>query len=216
MENAVFTKEIIVNNKPLVFTNAVENYISKNIKAGGYLLLSGAFPRNIRLAKKHLEQLTTQGAIIHDLSDDALREMIANEFTTYKAGGGLVINEKGQLLMIFRRGNWDLPKGKLDKGEKIEDCALREVQEETGVNALQLGKKVATTYHIYEHKGKNIIKDTDWFMMQTNDTKPLLPQTEEDIAIAKWVDKKEAKLLIKQSYTIVQQLVNKYYLSTDL
>ena len=78
-------------------------------------------------------------------------------FKTVKAGGGLVKNPKGEFLLIFRRGKWDLPKGKLDAGETIEVCALREVQEETGVSGLKIVKKLPKTYHLFVNSNNEII-----------------------------------------------------------
>ncbi|MBV9986191.1 MAG: NUDIX domain-containing protein, partial [Chitinophagaceae bacterium] len=99
------------------------------------------------------------------------------------AAGGLVQNENGELLMIYRRGKWDLPKGKLDKGESIEACALREVTEETGVRNLQLGALIDIGYHEYFDKylQQEVIKETHWFRMSATGTQHLVPQTEEDI-----------------------------------
>lgn len=107
-----------------------------------------------------------------------------------EAAGGLVYNPSGQILAIYRRGSWDLPKGKIDKGEGIEAAAIREVQEETGVQKLELGRPLPTTYHTYRLKsGKRVLKRTYWFEMKTTDLK-LIPQTEEDIEKAIWIDLK--------------------------
>ena len=93
-------------------------------------------------------------------------------------------------MAIYRRGSWDLPKGKIDKGESIEAAAIREVQEETGVQQLTLGKPLLTTYHTYRLKsGKRVLKKTYWFVMQTKDLE-LTPQSEEDIEKAIWIKPK--------------------------
>src|SRR4051794_1665781 len=86
------------------------------------------------------------------------------------AAGGLVTNEYNELLMIFRRGKWDLPKGKLDEGETIEQCAVREVEEETGIGNLELVKLVGITYHEYfdKHINTEVRKETHWFAMRVN------------------------------------------------
>ena len=107
------------------------------------------------------------------------------------AGGGLVFNENDELLMIFRRGLWDLPKGKLDAGETIENCAVREIQEETGLQLVQLHQLIGVTEHLYFDKylSKNVIKQSHWYLMTTNSNQVLTPQTEEDITDIKWVAK---------------------------
>jgi len=99
-----------------------------------------------------------------------------------RAGGGLVENEKGEVLFMFRRGKWDLPKGKLDPGETLESCALREVKEETGVSQLELIQFLLVTEHEYEERGLFILKETHWYRMKTTSHESLIPQTEEDIS----------------------------------
>lgn len=129
------------------------------------------------------------------------------------AAGGMVYNDKGQLLMMFRRGQWDMPKGKLDEGESIEECALREVEEETGLTPLQLIKKLQVTYHTYHYKGKYTLKPSHWYLMRFHGEGRLIPQLEEDITDIKWVDKEEASKLILNAYPSIREMVEKYYLA---
>ncbi|MBK6993986.1 MAG: NUDIX domain-containing protein [Lewinellaceae bacterium] len=107
-------------------------------------------------------------------------------FKVLEAAGGYVLNAQGELLVFYRRGSWDLPKGKIDKGETPEQAAVREVQEETGLLNIDLGSFLAHTYHTYEEKGRRILKKTWWYRMQTTDTQ-FVPQTEEDIEEICWV-----------------------------
>jgi 8-oxo-dGTP pyrophosphatase MutT (NUDIX family) len=135
-----------------------------------------------------------------------------------KAGGGLVRNGEGDLLMIFRRGKWDLPKGKQDAGETIEACALREVTEETGVKHLALGELISVTWHDYFDKfvGADVIKETHWFRMSVAGVPPLIPQTEEDITAIEWTKKSEIPARMEQSYiTILDVLEESGWLPTD-
>ena len=104
-----------------------------------------------------------------------------------EAAGAAVFNEKNKVLMIFRRGHWDLPKGKIDKGETPKEAALREVEEETGLTELVLGKPLTDTWHTYRLKGRRILKKTYWFKMKTTQNE-LTPQTEEDIEEAVWTN----------------------------
>jgi len=114
-------------------------------------------------------------------------------FKTIKAAGGLVENELEEVLWIFRRASWDLPKGKIDAGEKKKEAALREVEEETGITGLELGTKLPTTYHTYRTaKGKRILKKTYWYIMKAP-KQTLIPQTEEDIELAVWKKSEEFK-----------------------
>jgi len=130
---------------------------------------------------------------------------------TILAAGGLVYNETDELLMIFRRGKWDLPKGKLDEGETIEDCAVREVMEETGLTTVIRGDLIGITYHQYFDKWvkEEVIKETHWYRMQAPGLQQLIPQTEEDIEIIKWVNGKELEDCLKNSYDNIVEILSK-------
>lgn len=126
------------------------------------------------------------------------------------AAGGLVTNEKNEVLMIFRRGFWDLPKGKLDKGESIEACALREVQEETGLKTIHLGKFITITLHEYfdTYLNKEAIKESHWYHMSILGEPLLVPQTEEDITQIKWVPLKELPDHFAKTYSNIIDVIN--------
>ena len=109
-------------------------------------------------------------------------------FKVMKAAGGVVFNPENEILVMFRRGFWDLPKGKIDLGETKKQAAIREVEEETGVSKLKLGKKIARTFHTYPQKGKRVLKYTYWYHMTSPKTN-LIPQTEEDIEKCEWQTK---------------------------
>lgn len=110
-----------------------------------------------------------------------------SNFKLIEAAGGCVFNTQGELLVIYRRGSWDLPKGKIDPGETPEQAAVREVEEETGIGEISLGDFLGHTYHTYrDPKERRILKRTYWYRMQTPQ-KDLTPQTEEDIEVAEWV-----------------------------
>jgi 8-oxo-dGTP pyrophosphatase MutT (NUDIX family) len=101
---------------------------------------------------------------------------------------------------MFRRGKWDLPKGKLDNGESLEDCALREVTEETGVGGLTLQKFLLVTEHTYEERGVPILKETHWWLMSTKGRQPLIPQTEEDITELRWIGASDLGIILQNTY----------------
>lgn len=144
-------------------------------------------------------------------SEQTFKEYLQH-FIKIEAAGGMVLNQKGELLMMFRRGMWDMPKGKLDEGETIKECALREVSEETGLTQLTVGKKLQTTYHTYSVKGKTVIKPSHWFLMKYTGNETLIPQTEEDITELRWVNKKEAARLLDNAYASIREVVKRYYL----
>ena len=129
-----------------------------------------------------------------------------SDYKLIKAAGGVVYNSKNQLLMIFRNGKWDLPKGKLDENEKIEECAIREVEEECGIRNLVIIKRLADTYHTYEFQGLKILKKTFWFKMYTDFSEDLLPQIEEGITKVEWVYKQEFANKLQNSYANIREL----------
>lgn len=131
-----------------------------------------------------------------------------------QAGGGLVLNEQNELLFIFRRGSWDLPKGKVDSGETIEACALREVEEETGVGNLTLVDFLGITQHQYfdPYLQEEVIKESHWYIMTVKGVPTLIPQTEEDITDIKWVPLAEVNALITNSFTSIKEIIGLFFL----
>lgn len=128
-------------------------------------------------------------------------------FQVIKASGGLVQNGKGEYLFIFRYGKWDLPKGKLELDEKIEDAAIREVSEETGISNLFLGEHISNTYHIYKQGGAIILKETNWFNMLYNGNEPLVPQKSEDISVAKWFAANHLDEILNNTYDTIREVL---------
>lgn len=137
--------------------------------------------------------------------EDTYRRICA-EFVEVNAGGGLVSNRRGDLLLISRNGLWDLPKGHQDPGEDISMTALREVQEETGIDELMLNDLICITDHCYIREGKWHLKHTWWYdMLYTNPT-DLTPQTEEDITKAAWVAKSSLTPFLLNTYPSIVEV----------
>ena len=132
-----------------------------------------------------------------------LKSTFFKKFTLVKAGGGFVQNKNKEVLMMFRRGKWDLPKGKLNKNETIEDCALRETEEETGLKNIELISPLITTYHTYPEGTKFILKESSWFKMKVNGEQKLIPQTTEQITKLDWVSKNDLDKYKKNSFPSV-------------
>jgi 8-oxo-dGTP pyrophosphatase MutT (NUDIX family) len=126
-----------------------------------------------------------------------------------RAAGGLVQNERGEVLFIYRRNKWDLPKGKIDAGESPEECAVREVQEETGMREVILKDFLLITHHTYEESGKNILKETHWFRMLASGEQELIPQAEEDITGLKWVRQDGFAEMIQNTYPNILEVLKK-------
>lgn len=133
-------------------------------------------------------------------------------FIRIEAAGGIVNNQNGKYLFIKRLGIWDLPKGKLKKRESIEEGALREVTEETGLSNLTITRQLPSTFHIYTgKKGKEILKETYWFEMIGNKDQKLVPQTEEDITEVKWFAVKDLNIPKENTYSSLRALLENYF-----
>lgn len=140
---------------------------------------------------------------------DSLLEKVKKCFKKHIiAAGGVVENDNGDILFIFRNGFWDLPKGKLESDEDIANTAVREVIEETGIVNVELGKELKTTYHTYREGKIFVLKETRWYAMKSNDTN-LTPQTEEGITELKWIPKNSLQEYLDKSYPNIKVLM--YY-----
>ncbi len=130
------------------------------------------------------------------------------------AAGGLVQNKEGAFLLMYRRGFWDLPKGKLDPGELIPECAVREVQEETGLQTISLGEFICMTTHTYFDTWlqKEVVKQTHWYSMKATalDTEKLIPQTEEDIEKIEWVLMENLPEYLVQTYPTIRSVFDAF------
>jgi len=124
-------------------------------------------------------------------------------FKVIEAGGGIVLNEKGEFLVIYRNGTWDLPKGKLEKGEDFQTAALREVEEETGLPGLQMIEPLTSTYHTYPLKGKLILKKTKWFILQYNGSAEPVLQAEEGISDYRWASPGNTGFIRENTYASI-------------
>lgn len=121
------------------------------------------------------------------------------------AAGGIVSNDCGEILMIYRLDKWDFPKGKVESGERYDEAALREVTEETGVFGITLGDALPSTFHTYTLHGEPILKETHWYRMYAP-KQELIPQTEEDISKALWIPKEEVEEKLQNSYATLRDL----------
>lgn len=136
-------------------------------------------------------------------------KQIKSSVNFIKAAGGLVSNEENKFLFIYRKGKWDLPKGKLDDCEKAKTCALREVEEETGVRVKKPGDKICSTYHIYSNNGgKPYLKKTSWYKMRAENPAELRPQIEEDITEVRWLGLSELGVVKENTYPLILDVLS--------
>jgi len=152
---------------------------------------------------KKIEQL-----FIFHSDIEVLKTAFRSCFFFIEAAGGVVINKKGQLLIIQRRGKWDLPKGKLETGESFEQAALRETEEECGIKDLKIGSRLLSTYHTYMIEDKPVLKKTQWFDILYGGKKKPVPQQKEDITETRWIDPSEMDVFMKNTYGSVRDVLN--------
>lgn len=158
------------------------------------------FYKNLRNSKK-------KNYLLLSKNPEAVFKKIKRQLVVIKAAGGLVVNAKGDFLFIFRNKKWDLPKGKVDKGEKVKDAAVREVEEECGVKIEKRKERVCKTYHVYEMNDELILKRTSWYHMTVKGNPKLIPQVEEGITEAVWVATQEVKSKVKNTYALITDVL---------
>ena len=200
--------KIYFNDKPLFLCDEMTEEIKNYAKHDDAVFIDEFSTASINsmIHEMNLEKVHA-GIFIHNNVQE-LKKAFWKKFLLIKAGGGLVQNENDEVLFIFRRNKWDLPKGKLDDGETIDQCALREVEEETGLNNILLKKLLLITNHTYTENGKHILKETYWYKMKGTSTQLLIPQQEEQITELKWITEHEISTLIKETYPSIVDVLN--------
>lgn len=197
--------KVFVNDIPIILSTEKEignNYTSIPIK---YARLKSIIKK---LNKGKLIYVN-----LYHKNDKKLLKFLKKKLPVVIAGGGLVYNDKKEILFIYRNNKWDLPKGKIEKKESIEDCALREVSEETGVQNLVLKSFITKTYHVFKRNGKLKLKETHWFEMYTDYAGKLKPQTKEGIDKVKWKDFQQSQKALTNSYENIKLLFPSEYLT---
>ena len=140
-----------------------------------------------------------------ELTYERLRKL----FTEVDAAGGLICNDLGEFLLIFRNGMWDLPKGKREKGESTAENAVREVMEECGIPAPELGELICITDHTYHRDGQFVLKHTYWYSMSVRSDVVTKPQTEEGITQTAWVPAGDIRQYAGQTYPSINEVFEK-------
>lgn len=190
--------KVFVNNRPLFLTNKIEKETDFQL----FLLNSVDIEQ---LVSKFFKNKIHKALLYHPDEKEILNTL-KSKIPVEKAAGGLVYNKKGEILFIFRNGKWDLPKGGLEKKEKKKDAAMREVEEETGVNKLKIIEKIEKTYHIFKRNGKFKLKITHWYKMESSFEGIPTPQTEEGIEKAVWIKTEDVPELLQNSYENIKLL----------
>lgn len=193
--------KVFVNDKPLFLTNQIQKETDFQL----FLLDSVDIKELIiKIFKNKVEK-----AFLYHPDEKEILKKLKAKIPVEKAGGGLVFNDKNEVLFIYRNKKWDLPKGGIEKGEEIEDTAIREVEEETGVKNLKIIRKLAKTYHIFKRNGRYKLKITHWFEMKTSYSGKMMGQMEEGIEKVEWVKPENIAAYLTNSYENIKLLFEK-------
>ncbi len=195
--------KIYFNDKPLFLCNSVDETVQPYVHHDDAVFIDELNSHSIKAMIHEMEQPEVHAGVFYHPDLEELKKALYKKFTIVVAAGGLVQNEKKEILLIFRRGKWDLPKGKLDKGETLEACAVREVEEETGLQKVKLLSPLTITYHTYHEGARFILKESHWYRMKVMGEQKLVPQLEEAITEIKWVNPIDLEKYMKNAYPSV-------------
>lgn len=208
MQNNIY--HIYINEKLLVVAEAVPEYLSTYQEVN-------AEKADLKLIYKLINKTDGQQKFLFTCKNPkSTLKKLAKSVRLIEAAGGLVKNERKECLVIFRNGVWDLPKGKIEDGEKTRKAAVREVEEECGVRVKKAGRKICKTYHVYQQRNEELVlKKTHWYRMKAEGQDKLKPQKEEGITKACWFTPEKLTILTKNTYPSVIDVFHKMNLLTE-
>ena len=197
--------KVFVNDIPIIistekdFGEKYTNYRLKSVRLKKVI-------RKILKGKLHYVNL-------YNKDETKLLDLLLTKMKVVTAAGGMVVNSKKEILFIYRNHRWDLPKGKTEKDESIEASAIREVEEETGVQNLEITRFITKTYHVFKRKGKLRLKETHWYEMSTDFEGDLVPELSEGIKKAKWKNLEKSRKALTKSYANIKMLFPEEFLA---
>ena len=182
--------------------------LQKNMLNGHILFLNSTATTAIQMVQLLEKELPKEMLSITMATKEksAIEDKIKAQYKVIKAAGGVVVKD-GKWLFMYRRKKWDLPKGKLDKGENSKTAAVREIEEETGVKSL-IRDKICTTWHTYTINNSRILKRTKWYLCDCIDDSKMKPQVEEQIEKLDWYSKSESKPILINSYSSIRYVLD--------
>ena len=200
---------IYFGEKPLFLCDELTDELQPFIHHDDTIFIDELDRHTVKSMIHEIQEEKIHAGVFYHPNLEELKKEFFKKFIPITAAGGLVRNEKNETLLIFRKGKWDLPKGKLDKNEKLEDCAVREVEEETGVKGARIIEALAITYHTYQEGARFILKDSHWFLMKVTGEQKLIPQTEEGISEIRWVPGSELAKYREECFPAIRILLSR-------
>ncbi len=197
--------KIFIKDKPLILSDNKEEY--KEVESS--IFLSSDTKEELLFGIDALQnQEKVESLFVYSENLQLLWEKFREDYNFIECAGGIVKNNHGETLLIFRNEIWDLPKGKIESGEDVEAAALREVQEECGLNDLEITGSAGETFHTYSEGETNFLKRTSWFNMEyTGDDEPI-PQTSEGISKIQWFSDEEMDKPSEHMYSSLKDLLD--------
>ena len=199
--------KIYFNDKPLFLCDEIEASLQPYLHLDDAVFIDELNTNAIKSMIHEMQQPHIHVGIYFHQDFEELKKSFFKKFKIILAAGGFVQNENGEVLMMYRRGKWDLPKGKQEKNESAADCALRETEEETGLKNIKLTGHLIHTYHTYHEGSYFILKETSWFRMKVQGSQKLIPQTEEDISKLVWVNQDEVNKFQENTFPSVRDVL---------
>lgn len=207
--------KIYFDDKPLFLTDKITEELAAYKSQPDTVYKEGISTYYFHVLPHEIRKPNYSRAIIFHPNLVELKESFFAPLKTITAGGGVVQNDKGEILLILRLGKWDLPKGKQDEGENLEECALREVSEETGLTQITSDGAIYNTFHSYSQNGTLVIKETAWFAMKALGIENLAPQNDEGITEIRWVKKEDLNEYLKNTYQTIIEVLHHFFISKE-
>ena len=195
--------KIYFDDKPLFLCDNVDATLQPYIHHDDAVFIDELNLHTVKSMIHEMQDPSVHAGVFFHKDLEELKEAFFKKFTLIKAAGGFVLNENNEVLLMFRRGKWDLPKGKMDKKETFEECAKRETEEETGLKDIKLISPLITSYHTYHEGSRYLLKETKWFTMNISGEQKLIPQATEQITKLEWVKKNVLKKYLQNSFPSV-------------
>lgn len=192
--------KIYFDNKPLFLTDTIDSEIEPFVHHDDAVFMDEFSNPGINSMLHEMRSEKVHAGIYQNPKIEELKKAIWKKFRVIQAAGGIVLNEKSEILFMLRRGKWDLPKGKLDKEESLEQCAIRETTEETGLQNVKIKKHILTTFHTYDENGKHLLKETYWYLLFVEGNQILIPQATEQIVSLEWVSADSLGKYLQNTY----------------
>lgn len=199
--------KIYFDEKPLFLCDSIDKAIEPYLHHDDAVFIDELNTHTIKTMLHEMKLDKVHAGIFLHENFEELKNKFFKKFIVIQAAGGLVKNEAQEILLIYRRGKWDLPKGKLDEGETLEECAVREVEEETGLQQIELHSPLLVTYHTYHEGTHFILKESHWYSMTTKGEQLLTPQIEEDIHELKWVQEQYLTTYLSNTFPSIKDVL---------